>query len=349
MSARVRVLVADDSPTARHMLVTVCRADPALEVVGEAGDGEEAVALTLRLHPDIVVMDVHMPRLDGLAATRRIMEQQPTPVLVVTATVRPDDVALAMRGVEAGAVAVTQKPAGPDDGNVSHGAVAFRRKVRNLAGVRVIRRYERPPPRASARPRHLRWQGRAVGIAASTGGPVALRDLLRPLPADFPAPVAVVQHIAEGFLPGFARWLAADLALEVHIASHGAAFVPGRVHLAPDEHHLAISREGRLALEDGAALNGFRPSASVLFSSLAAFYGSAAVGVILTGLGSDGLDGLRGLREAGGCVLAEDPATAVAPGMPDSVVRAELADIVAPVADLTGQLVQVCTRERATP
>lgn len=348
MTQPLRVLIADDSATARYLLSSLCRADSSLELVGEARDGQEAVDLTLRLHPDIVVMDVHMPVLDGFAATRQIMESRPTPVLAVTATHKPDDVAMAMASIEAGAVSVMQKPAGLDDPHPTHGATAFRRRVRNLAGVRVIRRYKRRPPRPEAATGQSPWDGAAVGIAASTGGPMALRDVLRALPADFPVPIAVVQHIAHGFLDGFAQWLATDLPLAVKVARQGEPFTAGAVYLAPDDHHLIVTAKGTLRLETGPPMNGFRPSASALFSSMAAAYGSHAVGVVLTGMGSDGLVGLQKLRDAGGCVLAQDPATAVAPSMPEVVISAGAAHIVAPLDTLATHLQKLCVRKEST-
>lgn len=348
MTPPVRVVIADDSSTARYLLVSLCRADASLEVVGEARDGQEAVDLTFRLHPDIVVMDVHMPVLDGFTATRQIMESRPTPVLAVTASHRPDDVAMAMASIEAGAVSVMQKPTGLNDPHPTHGATAFQRRVRNLAGVRVIRRYKRRPLRPAGLTGQPPWDGTAVGIAASTGGPLALRDLLRALPADFPVPIAVVQHIAAGFLDGFGQWLATDLPLAVKAARQGEPFTAGTVYLAPDDHHLVVTAKGTLRLETGPPVNGFRPSASALFSSMAAAYGPNAVGVVLTGMGSDGLTGLQALRDAGGCVLAQDPATAIAPSMPEVVVDAGTAHIVASLDTLATHLQKLCVRKEST-
>lgn len=353
MSSQLRVLVADDSPTSREHLVRVLSRHPGLTVVGAAHDGLEAVAMTLRLRPSVVVMDVVMPELDGFEATARIMTEHPTPVVVVTSALDPADVALALRSVEVGALTVLPKPTGGAGDDVRRGEDAFAQKVAALAQVGVIRRYRRPPAtKAAAAPAAEavgvvdgpRGGRDLVAVAASTGGPRAVHDLLAVLPVSLPVPILVVQHIADGFIEGYAQWLGTGTDLTVQIATHGHVPRPGTVYVAAEGRHLCLDGERRLVLDEGPPVGGFRPAATRLFESAAATHGSGAVGVILTGLGSDGLDGLTRLHDAGGVVLAQDEASSAVFGMPGVVVAAGLADAVAPPEVLAQHIIRLTSK-----
>lgn len=333
----MRVLVVDDSPTARAVLVALCDADPALVVVDAVADGATGAARTAELRPDVVIMDVFMPDPDGFTSTRRIMVDTPTPVILVTAGADPRSREIGLRALEAGALAVLRKPLG---GGAE--AVAFVAKVRALAEVKVIRRYERRSPAAAAVPSppspRARRRPEVVAVAASTGGPAALQRMLAALPADLGLPVVVVQHIVEGFTSGLAAWLDRAGPLPVVLAEDGAQLRPGVVQIGPDAAHVEVTRTGRIRLDDGPAVGGFRPSATRLFASVAAAFGPRGIAVVLTGMGIDGLDGIRAMRAAGGLVLAQDEATSVVFGMPGAVVREELAHQVAPVEELAATL-----------
>lgn len=345
MSSPVRVLIADDSPTARRFLADILSRHPGVSVVGEAADGHQAVKLTAELRPSVVVMDAIMPRLDGFAATERIMTEVPTPVVVVTAALDPAHVATALRSVEVGAVAVLPKPTSSTVDPNGRDSTAFARRIVALSAVSVIRRrYRRPDTTAPVTPGLAAAMGprvRIVGIAASTGGPRVLHDLLASLPADLPAPVLVVQHIAEGFVEGFARWLDSATGLLVALARDGERLAAGRVYVAPEGRHLRATAGGTVQLGDDPPIEGFRPAATVLFESLAAGYGTGAAGVVLSGLGEDGLAGLLSLRGAGGSVLAQDEDTSAIFGMPGVVVAAGIADTVGPAPVLAERLIQL--------
>jgi two-component system chemotaxis response regulator CheB len=333
----VRVLLVDDSRTARALMRRLCEDDERLSVVGEAGDGREAVELVAALRPSIVVMDIEMPVLDGIAATRQIMAEAPTPILIVTAHYDAEDVALSLRAVQAGALSILHKPGGPGSPTFASDAQRFVRMVRVLADVRPVRRHltGHPPPAAlpaGAEPAPPAL--RAVGVAASTGGPAALYQLLQLLPARTEVPVLVVQHIANGFAPGLALWLGSATALPVRLAEQGEPLLPATVYVAPDGRHLTVSRHSRVELTDDPPVAGFRPSASVLFTSLAEAYGAEAAAVVLTGMGADGLAGARALRRTGGRVLAQDADSSVVFGMPRAVVEAGLATSVGSVPQL---------------
>ncbi|WP_338863108.1 chemotaxis-specific protein-glutamate methyltransferase CheB [Myxococcus stipitatus] len=337
----LRIVVAEDSPTARRLLVEILRADPGLSVVGEARDGVEAVELTQRLRPHLVTMDIQMPRMDGLEATRRIMTEAPTPIVVVSTLVERD-IQTSMTALRAGALAVLQKPFGPESPDFDAESRRLRDTLKAMAEVKVVRRWPDRIPVSSAptrppSPRDLSARAAVVALAASTGGPAALFQLLSELPSDFPAPLLVVQHIAIGFSQGLASWLATAGPLPVHVAEEGALLLPGHVYLAPDDRHLGIL-DGRAQVSKAAPVNGFRPSATWLFRSVARSHGREALAVVLTGMGQDGLDGIRELRDAGGRVLAQDEESSVVFGMPGVVVSAGLANEVVSLADMPSRL-----------
>ncbi len=343
----IRVLVAEDSTTVRRLLVEIFRADAGFEVVGEAADGAEAVRKALDLRPDLITMDVHMPVLDGLEATKDIMRQAPTPILIVSAAAARGDVELSLSATQAGALMAMAKPSNPLDPGFPVEAEQLRAMSRAMAAVKVVRRWGGPPrllleralaSAAAARPRRA-VPVRLVALGTSTGGPAALRRILLDLPADFAAPIVVVQHISPGFLPGLVSWLAGNCALPVRIAAQGAALGPG-VHLAPDNRHLGFA-DGRITLSDGPRMAGFRPSADHLFAAAAGAYGASALGIVLTGMGCDGVEGLRALHAAGGRVLAQDEASSVVYGMAQEAVRAGVVDEVLPLELIPPRLLEL--------
>jgi two-component system chemotaxis response regulator CheB len=329
---RVRIVVADDSTTARRLLVSLCERDPGIEVVGEAANGAEAVRQTMRLSPDLVLMDVHMPVLDGLEATKQIMRDRPTPIIMVTAGTISSDVEAGLSAVRFGALTVVPKPVGPGVPGFESGAGRLTEMVKALSDVKVIRRGHRDssgrlrPPATGG--------GRVIAVAASTGGPPAVCEFLQHLPVNLPVPVVLVQHIVEGFLPGFAAWLRNEVPFHVTPATHGQRLEAGTVYLAPDSRHLEVTKRFAARLTDAEPVSGFRPSATVLFTSLAQNLGSGVIAVVLTGMGQDGLEGARAIRAAGGRVLVQDEASCVVYGMPRVVAMAGLAHLEAPVAQL---------------
>ena len=338
---RIRVLIVDDSPTSRLLLVQILRADTGIEVVGEAADGLAAVEMVKRLRPDIVTMDVHMPRLDGFAATKRIMVEAPTPILITT-SVDPGALSVSLEAVRAGALAVQSKPRDPQSPTFDEEARDLVRQVKAMARVKVVRHLALPPARnrgaqASAAALHV-MTAEIVAIAASTGGPAAFHRILTALPADFPVPILIVQHISRGFAPGFADWLNKASPLHVKLAERDEALRPGTVYVAIDDHHLGLSATRRIQLSIAPPVDGFRPSGTALFESVAAHFGRGALAVILTGMGRDGVDGLRAIRHAGGRTIAEAETTAVVYGMPGAAVRAGLADFVLPLDDVCAAL-----------
>jgi two-component system, chemotaxis family, protein-glutamate methylesterase/glutaminase len=337
---RVRVLVVDDSPTTRLLLTSILGSDEEIEVVGQAADGLEAVAMVKRLRPDIVTMDVQMPKLDGFAATKRIMVEAPTPILITT-SVDPRALSVSLEAVRAGALAVQAKPGDPAAPGFEEEASELVRQVKAMSRVKVVRHHAwpasapaDPAPQRSSAASLQDVTAEVIAIAASTGGPAALHRILTTLTADFPVPILVVQHISRGFGPGFASWLDKASPLRVKPAEEGEALQGGTVYLAVDDHHLGVTASRRIHLSAAAPVGGFRPSGTVLFESVAAVFGRRAVAVILTGMGRDGVDGLRAIRRAGGRTIAESESTAVVYGMPAAAVHAGLADLVLPLDDV---------------
>ncbi len=341
----IRVLVAEDSPTARALLVAILSGDPEIEVVGEARDGREAVELTQSLRPDVVTMDVRMPRLDGFAATKEIMITAPTPIIIVTASFVAQEVETSLNALRAGALTVLTKPHGPQDPGFDEGARLLVATVKAMAQVKVVRHWRTAAAAPAATERAPQRQGpavrgRVVAVATSTGGPAALHRLFSALPADFPVPLLVVQHITPGFVQGLADWLNKAAGLRVKVAEDGEALAARTAYLAPDDRHLGVTEQGRVALSRSPPVGGFRPSGNFLFESAARAYGPAAVGVILTGMGDDGVEGLRALRRAGGYTLAQDEASSVVYGMPGAAAAAGAVEQVLPLYEIARRLVQ---------
>jgi two-component system, chemotaxis family, protein-glutamate methylesterase/glutaminase len=341
---KLRILVAEDSPTARTLLLEILRGDPRIEVVGTATNGADAVRMTVELRPDLVTMDVHMPGMDGIQATREIMIAAPTPILIVSSAAR-EDAALSLTATEAGALMVVPKPEGPSAADFEQQREYLLQMVHAMASVRLVRRWaprpqraHRLPPRPRAGPTH---KPRVVTVAASTGGPAALKRVLQMLQPGFPLPILVVQHIAKGFAPGLVEWLALGSGPAVRLAQPGEPLLPGYVYIAPDERHLGLRADFTIELSGAAPIGQFRPSATYLFRSVTGAVGGAAVGVMLTGMGDDGVAGLCELRQAGAYVIAQDEPTSVVFGMAREAVRAGVVDEILPIEEIAPRLTEL--------
>ncbi len=341
----IRVLVAEDSPTARQLIVEMLTSDPAITVVGEARNGLEAVEMAERLRPDLITMDVNMPELDGLEATMRIVGKVPTPIIIVSSQANESEVELSLEATRAGALMVLPKPSGPATPRFREQQAHLIAMVKAMSDVKVVRRWgastpTRPQRALANHPARSAERPRLIAIGASTGGPAALRDVFYALPASTPVPVLVVQHISKGFVNGLANWLDANTSLDVCVATAGESARPGFVYLAPDDQHLGIDDAGRIKLSSAPKVGSFRPSASHLFESAAAAYGGGLVALILTGMGDDGVAGLRAVHSAGGLVLAQDEATSIVYGMPREATRAGLVHNVLALQDIAPFLVE---------
>ena len=341
----IRVLIVDDSPTARQLIAGILSRDSEIDVVGHAVCGEDAVHMAAKLRPDVLTMDLHMPGMNGIEATKQIMIECPTPIVIVSASTAIHEVATAMQALRAGALTLLLKPPSPDGPEFDPAACELIETVKTMADVKVVRHLR---SRATVRPTAMTKfetasKHQVIAIAASTGGPAAICELLSGLPKDFTVPIALVQHIASGFLDGFATWLNSSVPLSVGVARNNEIMKAGHVYVAPEDRHLGVVRGGQLVVRNTEPIGGFRPSASFLFDSVAKEFGGRTVGVILTGMGQDGVEGLRTLRGAGGHVVAQDEASSVVYGMPRAVVLEGLASAVLPLDKIAKYIVNLVT------
>jgi two-component system chemotaxis response regulator CheB len=324
----IRVLIVEDSPVARMLLVHLLGSDPQIRVAGAVADGQSALNFVNENKPDVVLMDIHMPGMDGFEATRRIMETQPVPIIICSATTNPREVAFTFRLMEAGAVACVEKPVACEHAEFEQLVANLLQTVKLMSEVKVVRRWPRsrlaPAAAPVARPAELKpvpAEIRVIGIGASTGGPPLLQIILAGLSKDFPAPILVVQHIARGFLPGLAEWLDQTTGFRVHIASYGTGPLPGHVYLAPDDFHMGLSASGRILLTKEEPENGLRPAVSFLFRSLAEACGPNALGVLLSGMGRDGAAELKMMKDRGATTIAQDLESSIVHGMPGVAIE----------------------------
>lgn len=317
----IRVLVVDDSPAVRALLAHILDADPALRVVGCAADGAEGVAMAQRLRPDVITMDLRMPVLDGYAATRRIMQLCPTPVVVVSGVDSHAEVEAGFRAIEAGALTLVRRPPGLSHPEHAASARALLRTVKSMAEVRVVRRWEGGRAAAPGAPAPAPGPRRLVALGASTGGPAVLRDVLAELGPSFPLPLVIVQHIAPGFAEGLAEWLGQASGFPVQLARHGQQLAPGCAYLAPDGHQLGVSRSLEIVLSHGGPEHGMRPAVDHLFRTLPPGLRAETVAVLLTGMGKDGALELKRLRDAGAVTIVQDRGSAAVYGMPGEALR----------------------------
>ena len=352
----IRVVLVDDSPSVRAVLRRFLSRTEDLVVVGDAEDGERAVAAVVELQPDVVVMDLQMPVMDGLVAIERIMARRPTPILVLSSRANRNQMQTAFEAMKRGAIEVLPKP--EDTGSwqlladslpeVVRAAAAAARPARGGRKATPARTEEAAaPPAVSAagrpnarRPdRPVRW----VAIGASTGGPAALRELFDELPADLAVSILVVQHIAAGFEAGLADWLNKEFPHDVRLARDGETPAAGAVRLAPAGSHLRLEANGKLGLDAATpARRGHKPSVDDLFHSVALAAPRESVGVLLTGMGSDGVEGLLALRAAGGITVAQDEASSVVFGMPRVALERGAADLAMPPREIARWLARIC-------
>jgi two-component system, chemotaxis family, protein-glutamate methylesterase/glutaminase len=344
MSERVRVLVVDDSALMRKLIPAILARDPSIEVVGTAMDGAFALKKIEGLRPDVVTLDLEMPRMDGMETLRLIMQRAPLPVILFS-THSKEGAYSTFKALALGAIDFVAKPKDAAAGHLDVIADQLIEKIkvakragRSKPAAPVIA--DVPPPKKASRA--ALPPSRIIAIGISTGGPNALQFLLSHIPAEFPASIVVVQHMPEGFTEMFARRLDECCAIDVQEAKSGDLLVAGRVLICPGNRHIMVRRMPRgdmAVLSDGPAVNGHRPSADVLFHSVAQEFGLTAVGVIMTGMGEDGAEGLGAIKSAGGMTLAQSEDTCVVSGMPHAAIQKGHVTKVVPLDRLGAYLV----------
>jgi two-component system, chemotaxis family, protein-glutamate methylesterase/glutaminase len=347
----ITVLIVEDSPVARDFLQHILSADPDIQVIGTAHDGEAAIDAVQRRKPDVITMDIYMPKMNGLEATRKIMQTHPTPIVIVSGNVDTDEVTTTFRAIEAGALAVMPRPRGIGHPEYEAAAQELVQTVKLMSEVKVVRRWPRlrNEARVPSAPKvnipRAPIDIQIVAIGASTGGPLALRTILSGLPNDFPVPVLIVQHMACGFVQGFGEWLAQSSGFPVHVAADGEYLLPGHAYVAPDSFHMKVSMGHRVALSQEAPENGLRPSVSRLLQSVAHVYGHHAVGVLLTGMGKDGAEELKVLKDTGAITMAQDKDSAVVHGMPGEAIKLDAATYVLPPDKMAAMLTSLVQKK----
>ena len=321
---KIGVLIVEDSEVVQQLLQHIIGDDPRLEILAVASSAEEALEVLQRVTPDVISLDIRLPGMNGFEATRRIMREKPTPIVVCSASVESEDLKITMNALRVGALAVVEKPVGTTRVEYERLARTLCTQLAIMSEVKVVRQRtfadSTPASRRTVEPNTRSNSGaggplRILGIGASTGGPNAVVRVLSDLGQRFPLPVLLVQHMMPSFLAGFASWLDSVTPCRAVIARNGEVPVPGTVYLAPPEYHLQIEAE-RIRLTQDPPVSAQRPSATLMFRSMARAVGVSGLGILLTGMGDDGADGLLELRRAGGYTIAEHESTAVVYGMP---------------------------------
>ncbi len=354
LTKNIRVLVANDSLVVTQLITKILESSGGIKVIATAMNGYDAIAQVARHKPDVVLMDYHMPKMNGLIATRKLMETHPLPIIIMSATLVREEFSLPFQVLDAGAVALVDAPIGIQHTNYEKAASDLVKTVRSMSEVKVVRRWVREEKKASIE-HHLpsldtlvKGPVKLVAIGASTGGPVIIKMILSGLPKPFPLPIIIVQHIAAGFTQGLADWLSQTTGLPIHVANSGEELHPGHVYLAPDGMHMILDKEDRLTLQKSAVMNGHCPSVGALFRSVAETLGSQAIGILLTGMGNDGSVELGLMKEKGALTIVQDKESSVVYGMPGEAVRLDTAvmvltptEMIATLTKLTESLVRV--------
>lgn len=342
----IRILIVEDSPTVRLLLRNVLESDPELKVIGSASNGLQAIKQSKRLKPDLITMDIRMPVMDGFEATRRIMAECPTPIVVVSIDIDDPTLQIALNAIKVGALDVVEKPAGLLHKDFEQIRQRLISSVKLMSQVKVVRQRfvasRLPVNKPLNSPRR-----QIVAVGASTGGPAALNTFLKSLPATFPLPIVIVQHMSAGFLKGLINWLQSGCALSIVTASKGQRIQPSTVYFAPDGCHLELHRRQILTLNHKPPVNYVRPSVNVLFESVAQIYRAATIGILLTGMGEDGAIGLKTIHDHGGLTIAQDQRSSVVYGMPKAAVDLGAVDHILPIDQIGPILNNLVHQNRA--
>jgi two-component system chemotaxis response regulator CheB len=344
MSERIKVLVVDDSALMRKLIPAILTRDAAIEVVGTAMDGAFALKKIEELRPDVVTLDLEMPRMDGMETLRLIMKSAPVPVILFS-THSKEGAYSTFKALALGAVDFVAKP---QDAAVGHLDAIADQLIEKIKVAKRASTHRLPPAMVAESPVGLKKRpgiavppNRIIAIGISTGGPNALQFMLSQLPADFPSSILIVQHMPEGFTEMFARRLDECSALDIHEARSGDLLLAGRVLLCPGNRHMMVRRMPRgdmVVLNDGAPVNGHRPSVDVLFHSVAQEFSLTSVGVLMTGMGDDGAAGLGAIKAAGGMTIAQSEESCVVGGMPRAAIAKGYANRIVPLDGLAAYL-----------
>ncbi|WP_419419250.1 chemotaxis-specific protein-glutamate methyltransferase CheB [Legionella sp. D16C41] len=340
----IRVLIADDSKVSTQLLTSILEESTNIKVIGQAIDGVEAVRLTKQLKPDLITMDINMPNMDGIEATRIIMEECPTPIIIISSHSNNHIAENSFNALQAGALSIIEKPQSILDKNFKEAKQFIINSILTLAEVPVVTRRPNTSLKKIVSPPKLRQSFKILALGCSTGGPSALNCILKHLPANFNIPIVITQHITKGFLDGLINWLQHNTPLKIEIAKHNQFLEPGHVYFAPDNTHLTVGNSLKpiAILMDGTAIDHFKPSANMLFSSIAKSYPDSAIGGLLTGMGHDGAEGLLQMKKAGCYTFAQSEATSVIFGMPSTAIKMQAVDEILDLEQIATFLLKTC-------
>jgi two-component system chemotaxis response regulator CheB len=342
----LKVLAVAPRSRSRDSLLRLLARDTSFEVCPPLSNPGKVTSCAKKLRPDAIIFSDRLEAAALVSAITEVMIDCPTPILILSGDEQSAKSAVALKALSAGALCVLRLAEESKGGGNSRLERELLATVRAMAQVKLVRRWrQKEPPAPAPERRRAKGAPKVVAIAASTGGPAALKTILDALPGDFPAPILVVQHIAHGFIAGVAEWLDQSCKLEVTIARDGERLRAGAVYLAPDELHLGVANRSSVELSRQSPVNGFRPSANRLFDSVGRIFAGDAIAVILTGMGEDGLEGLRQLARSGGRIIAQSEASSVVFGMPGVAVRHGLADQVLAPDAIARALVDLCSEE----
>jgi two-component system, chemotaxis family, protein-glutamate methylesterase/glutaminase len=348
---KIRVLIVEDSPTMRELITHIISQDDRLEVAAAVESGEDAFRILEHVKPDVISLDIRLPGMNGFEFTRKIMSESPLPIVVVSASVEAEDLSISMNALRAGALTVVEKPMGLSDPAYAAFARHLCTQLTIMSEVNVIRQrlsrfindgdnFKPTSSRLLHPDRSPADAYQALGIGVSTGGPVALARIMGNLPRNFPLPIFLVQHITPAFLPGFATWLGTVCPFNVTVLSKKESPTAGNVYLSPSDTHLVLDH-GCIAFSNAEPVCYQRPSVNILFQSMAHYYSRRAIGLLLTGMGEDGAEGLKTIKDTGGYTIAEDESTAVVYGMPGAAVKMGAVCRSLPLGQIADELIQL--------
>lgn len=348
----INVLIVEDSRVVSEYLYYILSKDPQIQVIGNVSNGKKAIEFIKDHKPDVISMDIEMPIMDGLEATRIIMSTTPIPILIVTASRDANEVATTIEALAAGALGVIEKPIGVGHPNEQKLADQLVTMIKLMAEVKVVSRKPKATARQKVKPpaiiKEVPWEdhGRlnVIAIGVSSGGPQALQQVFSKISDKFPVPIVVVQHITKGFLTGLVNWLGNTTAIPIQIATDGEQLLGGHIYFAPDNHQMKISKSGKINLEKCEQKNGLCPSVAHLFNSVALAYGKSVMGIILTGMGNDGARELKLLREAGALTIAQDKESALIHGMPGVAIKLDAAKYILSATEISQLLYEIETK-----
>ncbi len=322
----IRVLIVDDSPVIREVISQILQKDPEISVIGAIGNGEDGVKAAVEMSPDLITMDINLPGINGLEATRRIMNLKPVPIIIVSSTVDNYNISTSFQAIEAGALAVMRTPPGLLNPTFENYVQELINTVKLYSEIKVVKRrfikYNVSSPVAEpySTTDVKMMDVEIVVIGASTGGPPVVATILTILGPNLSVPVLITQHMSPGFITGYAEWLSNSSSVCVRVPEDNEVLIPGIVYVAPDNVHMGVKEKGRIHLSNEDPIKSLRPSVGYLFRTVAETYGKKALAVILTGMGDDGASEMGLIRKKGGITIAQDAESSIVNGMPGSAI-----------------------------